>query len=70
MEKIEKVARAMAMADDRDPDQPIGTFETHRIVGKTIPVFQHDPKLPCWNYYVTLAKLFIAASKALTGDRR
>jgi hypothetical protein len=65
MTKTEKVARAMARADDVDPDQPITGFR--RIVGKTIPVFRYDPKLPAWNYYVPLAKLFIAASAAI-GD--
>jgi hypothetical protein len=65
MDKLEKVARAMARADDVDPDQPITGFRTRRIVGKTIPVYRHDPKLPAWNYYVPLARLFLAASAAL-----
>jgi hypothetical protein len=63
MNKIEKVARAMAQADNADPDQPI--TGSRRIVGQTIPVFRYDPQLPAWNYYVPLAKLFIAASAAL-----
>jgi hypothetical protein len=63
MSKIEKVARTMAQADNADPDQPITGFR--RIVGQTIPVFRYDPKLPAWNYYIPLAKLFIAAAAAL-----
>jgi hypothetical protein len=66
MEKIEKVARAMARADGNNPDQPLAGYR--RIVGKTVPVFRYDSKLPCWNYYVPLANLFIAASKALNSD--
>ena len=38
MNKIEKVARAMAQADNADPDQPI--TGSRRIVGQTIPVFR------------------------------
>jgi hypothetical protein len=40
-------------------------------VGKTIPVYRYDAKLPCWNYYVPLANLLsrhprrLANSKAL-----
>lgn len=66
MNKLEKLARAMAQADDVDPDQPITDFR--RIVGKTIPVFRYDPKLPAWNYYIPLAKLFIAASAAIAEE--
>jgi len=67
VDKIEKTARAMALADDRDPDQPIKTFEPHAIVGQTLRVFRDAPDLPCWNYYVPLAKLFVAASDVLNG---
>jgi hypothetical protein len=63
VDKIEKMARAMARADERDPDQPLTGFR--RIVGQTVPVFRYDPKLPVWNYYVPLARLFIGASEAL-----
>lgn len=63
MDRLEKVARAMAQSDDVDPDQPLTGFR--RIAGKTISVFRYDPELPIWNYYVPLAKLFIAASTAL-----
>ena len=65
MDTEEEVARAMAVADARDPDRPIGRWQFKRIVGKTIPLFRHDPKLPCWTYYVPLAKVFIAAAKTL-----
>ena len=63
MDKVEKVARAMAQADSVDPDKPLEGYR--RIVGKSIPVFRYDPKSPAWTYYVPLAKLFIGASKAL-----
>ena len=65
MDRVETVARAMALADERDPDQPVGRWQFKRIVGKTISIFRYDSKLACWNYYVPLAKVFIAASKAL-----
>ena len=63
MDRLEKVARAMAQSDGVDPDQPLEGY--HRIVGQTIPVFRYEPKLPAWNYYVPIARLFIAASAAL-----
>jgi hypothetical protein len=63
MNDVEKVARAMARADDVDQDQPLRGFR--RIVGKTISVFKYDPRLPALNYYLPLAKVFIAASAAL-----
>jgi hypothetical protein len=66
MDNVEKVARAMARADDVDPDQPLSGFR--RIVGKTLIVFRYEPDLPAWNYYIPLAKLFIAASAALDRD--
>jgi hypothetical protein len=68
MDKLEKLARAMARADDVDPDQPMTGFRIRRIVGKTIPVYRYDPKLPAWNYYVPLAKLFLAAFVALHAE--
>jgi hypothetical protein len=55
MDKVEKVARAMAQADSVDRDKRLDGYR--RFVGKTIPVFRYDPKLPAWNYYVPLAKL-------------
>ena len=66
VDKIEKIARAMARADERDPDQPLTGFR--RIVGQTVPVFRYDPELPAWNYYVPLARLFVGASEALNED--
>jgi hypothetical protein len=63
MDKFEKIARAMALADGNDPDQPLAGYR--RIIGKTVPVFRYDPKLSAWNYYVPLTKLFIAASSTL-----
>jgi hypothetical protein len=66
VDKIEKIARAMARADERDPDQPLTGFR--RIVGQTVPVFRYDPELPAWNYYVPLAKLFVGASEAFNED--
>jgi hypothetical protein len=69
MSDVEKVARAMARADDVDPDQPLtGHLGYKRIVGKTLTVFRYDRNLPAWNYYIPLAKLFIAASAALDKD--
>jgi hypothetical protein len=68
MDDVEKVARAMARADDVDPDRPLGRFGWKRIVGKMLVVRRYDPHLPAWNYYVPLAKLFIAASAALGKD--
>ena len=65
MEKVEHVARAMAQADGRDPDQPLTGYR--RIVAETIPV-TYDAKLPAWSYYVPLAKLFIAASQVLSSE--
>jgi hypothetical protein len=69
MDRIEKAARAMALADDRDPDQPIGRWQLKRIAGKTIVIHRYNPTLPCWNYYVPLAKLFVAAHQSLDEDR-
>jgi hypothetical protein len=63
MDKVEKVARVMAQADDVDPDKPIDG--ARRIVGKTIPVYRYDADTPAWNYYVPLAKLLVAASAVL-----
>ena len=65
MDKIEKVARALAAADGRDPDKPFGNWQFRRIVGKTIPIFRYDPKAANWTYYVPLAKLFVAAAEVL-----
>lgn len=66
MNDVEKVARAMAQIDDVDPDHPLKG--TRRIVGKSMIVNKYDPQLPAWNYYIPLAKVFIAASAALGKD--
>jgi len=66
MEKVEKIARAMFLADGNDPDQPLKGYR--RIVGETVPIFSYDPKVAAWNYYIPLTKFFIAASNALTED--
>jgi hypothetical protein len=63
MNDVEKMARAMAQIDDVDPDHPLKG--TRRIVGI---VNKYDPQLPAWNYYIPLAKVFIAASAALDKD--
>jgi hypothetical protein len=65
MNDVEKVARAMARADDVDPDQPLGQWSMKRIVGKGMVINKYDRNLPAWNYYIPLAKVFIAASAAL-----
>jgi hypothetical protein len=65
MDRTERVARAMAQADGADSDRPLDG--PRRIVGQTVAVFRYDPELAAWNYYVPLAKLFIAASGALNG---
>jgi hypothetical protein len=63
MNDVEKMARAMARADDVDPDQPLKGMR--RIVGRSMIVEKYDRHLPAWNYYVPLAKVFIAASATL-----
>lgn len=68
MDRIEKAARAMAIADNRDPDQPIGRWRFKRIVGLTIPVYLYNAKAPAWTYYVPLAKMFIAARDSIDND--
>lgn len=68
MDRVEKAARAMARADDRNPDQPFGRWKFKRIVGQTIPIYRYDPRLPCWNYYIPLAKLFVAAANVLAEE--
>ncbi len=63
MASLETLARAMAQADDVDPDQPLKGFR--RIIGKTLQVFRYDPRRPAWTYYVPMAKVLMAASKAM-----
>ena len=65
MDRIEKAARAMALADNRDPDQPLGRWTFKRIVSNTIPIERYDAQAPSWTYYVPLAKMFVAARDAL-----
>ena len=68
MDKLEKIARAMAVADGADPDAPISGWQFKRIVGIGITIDKHDPKLPRWNYYVPLAKVVVAAFDVLQNE--
>ena len=68
MERIEKAARAMATADNRDPDKPFGRWSLKRIVNRTISIERYDADAPSWTYYVPLAKMIVGAQDAVGSD--
>jgi hypothetical protein len=66
MEKLEKVARAMAQADGIDPDQPITGF--HRTVEKLFLYFAMIKISPRGTTMSPSRKSFIAASASLNEE--
>lgn len=68
-EEIEKMARAMAIADGLDPDGQGGggpndfALQASEFNGYAVAVYG-----PVWHMYRRQANLFLAAFEALTGD--
>lgn len=68
-EEIEKLARAMAVADGLDPDIQAGggpndfAIQASEFNGNAVGVYG-----PTWHLYRRQANLFLAAFEALTGD--
>ena len=70
MNRIEEIARAMAVADGRDPDETIGggpndfALTSADFNGFAVAVYR-----PAWMAYQRQANLFLAALTAV-GDRQ